>query len=59
MLAPLKQVEKKYKTLIVKITIENDSIEIPKADLVNLCDIGTILGLPCMLEFVNALMKCA
>ncbi len=59
MLAPLKQVEKKYKTLIVKITIENDSIKIAKADLVNLCDIGTILGLPCMLEFVNALMKCA
>ncbi len=30
------------------------------ANLVNLCDVGTILGLPCvlpMLESINALMK--
>jgi hypothetical protein len=35
-------------------------MEAIKANLVNLCDVGTILGLPCvlpMLEFVNALMK--
>ncbi len=39
--------------------IDNESMEITKADLVNLCDIGKILGMPCMLEFDNALMKCA
>jgi hypothetical protein len=37
-------------------------MEAIKANLVNLCDVGTILGLPCVLhvlEFVNALMKFA
>jgi hypothetical protein len=35
-------------------------MEVAKANLVNLCDVGTILGLPCvlpMLESINALMK--
>jgi hypothetical protein len=35
-------------------------MKVANANLVNLCDVGTILGLPCvlpMLEFVNALMK--
>jgi hypothetical protein len=34
----------------------NGSMEAFKANLVNLCDIGTILGLH-MLEYVNVLMK--
>jgi hypothetical protein len=62
MLAPLKRVGKKYKTLIVKMAIDSGSVEVAKTNLVNLCDVGIILGLPCilpMLEFVNALMKFA
>ncbi len=59
MLAPLKRVGKEYKTLIVKMVIDNDSMEITKANLVNLCGIGKILSLPCMLESINALIKCA
>ncbi len=58
MLAPLKRVGKEYKTLIVKMVIDNDSMEITKANLVNLCGIGKILGLPCMLESINVLIKC-
>jgi len=37
-------------------------METTKANLVNLCDIGTILGLQCVLfilEYVSALMKFA
>jgi len=37
-------------------------VEATRTNLVNLCDIGTILGLPCilpMLESINALMKFA
>jgi hypothetical protein len=62
LLAPLKRVGKKYKTLIVKMAIDNGYVETIKMNLVNLCDVGIILGLPCilpMLEFVNALMKFA
>ncbi len=42
--------------------IDNGYVETIKMNLVNLCDVGIILGLPCilpMLEFVNALMKFA
>jgi len=62
MLAPLKQVGKLYKTLIVKMATNNGYVEPTKAQLVIMCDIGTILGLPCvlpMLESINALMKFA
>jgi hypothetical protein len=62
MLAPLKRVEKEYKTLIVKMAINNGFVEATRTNLVNLCDVGTILGLPCilpMLEFINTLMKFA
>jgi hypothetical protein len=62
MLAPLKRVGKKYKTLIIKMAANNGFVEATKTYLVNLCDVGTILGLPCillMLEFVNAFMKFA
>jgi len=58
MLAPLKRVGKEYKTLIVKMVIDNDSMEITKANLVNLCGIRKILGLPCMLESIKVLIKC-
>ncbi len=40
--------------------IDNGSVEVAKVNLVNLCDVGTILGLPCilpMLESINDLMK--
>jgi Ni2+-binding GTPase involved in maturation of urease and hydrogenase len=43
MLAPLKQVGKKYKTLIAKMLIDSDFMEITKADLVNMCDIGLVM----------------
>jgi len=42
--------------------INNGYVEPTKAQLVNMCDIGTILGLPCvlpMLESISALMKFA
>jgi hypothetical protein len=51
-----------YKILIVKMAIECSLVESTKANLLNLCGIDTILGLPCilpMLEFVNAFMKFA
>jgi len=43
MLQPLKCVGKKYKTLIVKMAINYSSLELAKANLLNLCDINTIL----------------
>jgi hypothetical protein len=60
MLAPLKRVGKEYKTLIVKMATNSGTMEATKANLVNMCDVGTILNLPCvlfMLESVNAWMK--
>jgi len=48
------------KTLIVKMTTNCNLVELTKTNLLNLCDIVTILGLPCnlpMLKFVNVLMK--
>jgi hypothetical protein len=39
---------------------DSDTMEVAKANLVNLCDVGTILGLPFvlpMLASINALMK--
>jgi hypothetical protein len=62
MLAPFKKIGKDYKTLIAKMAIDNGIVKASKANLVNLCDVGTILGLPCvlpMLESINALMKFA
>ncbi len=62
MVTTLKRVGKEYKTLIVKMAADSGSMEETRTNLVNLCDIGTILGLLCtlpMLEFVNALMKFA
>jgi hypothetical protein len=50
------------KTLIVETTTNCSLVESTKTDLLNLCDIVTILGLPCnlpMLEFVYDLMKFA
>jgi hypothetical protein len=50
------------KTLIVKVATNCSLVESTMTDLLNLCDIVTILGLPCnlpMLEFVYALMKFA
>jgi hypothetical protein len=60
MLAPLKRVGKEYKTLIAKMVINSGTMEANKANLVNMCNVGTILNLPCvlfMLESINALMK--
>ncbi len=60
MLPPLKWVEKKYKTLIAKMVVDNDFVESIKAHLLNLCDINIIPNLPCilpMLDYVNGLMK--
>jgi hypothetical protein len=60
MLPPLKWVGKKYKTLITKMVVDNNFVELIKAHLLNLCDTNIILGLPCilpMLEYVNGLMK--
>ncbi len=62
MLAPFKKVGKDYKTLIAKMAIDNGIVEASKANLVNLCDVCTILGLPCvlpMLKSMHALMKFA
>jgi hypothetical protein len=62
MLALLKQVRKKYKPLIVNMAPNSGFVETMKVKLMNLCDVDTILHLPCvlpMLEHVNALMKFA
>jgi hypothetical protein len=62
MLTPLKLVGKEYKTLIVKMAIHSGYVEGNKTNLVNLCDVGTILGLSCilpMLKSLNVLMKFA
>jgi hypothetical protein len=61
-LTPLKWVGKEYKTLIVKMATHSGFVEATKTNLVNLCDVGTILGLPCillMLKSLNILMKFA
>jgi hypothetical protein len=62
MLALLKQVGKEYKPLIVKMATSSGFVETMKVNLMNLCDVDTILHLPCvlpMLEHVDALMKFA
>ncbi len=62
MLAPLKWVGKEYNTLIVKMATHSGFVEVAMTNLVNLCDVGTILGLPCilpMLKSFNVLMKFA
>ncbi len=62
MLPFFKKVRKYYKNLVAKMVGNNGIVEATKANVVNLCDVGTILGLPCvlpMLEFVDALMKFA
>jgi hypothetical protein len=61
-LAPFKKVGNNYKTLISKMAIDNGVVEAFKANLVNLCDVDTILGSPCdlhVLESINAFMKFA
>jgi hypothetical protein len=62
MLQRLKRVGKEYKTLIAKMTTNSANVESAKANLLNLCDIDMIFGLPCilpMLESMNGLMKFA
>jgi hypothetical protein len=62
MLALLKWFRKEYKPLIVKMTLNSGFVETMKVNWMNLCDVVTILHLPCvlpMLEHVNALMKFA
>ncbi len=62
MLAFLKRVRKDYKNLVAKMVASSGIVEATKANVVNLCDVGTILGLSCvllMLESINALMKFA
>ncbi len=46
MLEPLKRVGKKSKTLIAKMVINSGSMKATKVNLVSLCDVDTILGLP-------------
>jgi hypothetical protein len=48
MLTPLKWVFKKKK-IIIKMATNNGSMETTKANFVNLCDVGTILSLSCLL----------
>jgi len=60
MLTLLKQIGKKFKMLIVKMAIDFGSMEATKSNVLNLCGIDTIMGLPCifpMLESINVLMK--
>jgi hypothetical protein len=52
----------RYKTLNVKVATNCSLVESTITDLLYLCDIVTILGLPCnlpMLEFVYVLIKFA
>jgi hypothetical protein len=44
----LRWVGKKYKTLINNMVVDNKFVEASKANLVNLCDVGIIFGLPCV-----------
>jgi hypothetical protein len=57
MLQPLKQVGKEYKIFINKFATNNASVELIKANLLNMCDIDMIFGLPCILPTMNGLMK--
>jgi hypothetical protein len=55
-----KWVGKKYKTLINNMVVDNQFVEVIKAILVNLCDVGIIFDLSCvflMLKSINSLMK--
>jgi hypothetical protein len=45
---------------ITKVAVDNGFMEVTKTNLVNMCDVSIILGLPCvlsLLEFVHGLMK--
>jgi hypothetical protein len=60
MLEPLKHVLAKYKTLIVKMSLDNPSIVQTRLNLDLVCDIHTFLALSCwlpILESINALIK--
>jgi hypothetical protein len=53
---------KEYKILVAKMVVDFSYVESTKTNLLNLCDIDTILSLPCILlvlNFINVLMKFA
>ncbi len=59
MLTCLKHVKKKYKSLIVKMVVNNGIMEATKVNLMNLNDVHIILSLSCvllMLESINTLV---
>ncbi len=39
----------KKKTLITNVVVDNGFVEATKANLVSLCDIDSIMGLPCVI----------
>jgi hypothetical protein len=62
MLSPTKIVMAKYRTLLVKMALDNPTNQQVKLNHENLCDLQVLLGLVCilpMLESVHALIKIA
>ena len=62
MLSPAKRVLLEYKTLVVKMHLDSLKSKVARDNLESLCDIETVLGLPCvllMLEAVHGLIKIA
>jgi hypothetical protein len=50
---PLKHVGKEYKTFIANMVANRGSMEFSKSNLLNLCHIGFILGVPCILPMLE------
>jgi hypothetical protein len=50
---PLKHVGKEYKTFVVKMVANCGSMEFAKANLLNLCHIDIILGVPFILPMLE------
>jgi hypothetical protein len=53
MMQPLKHVGKEYFFIIAKMVVNHSSMEFSKANLLNLCHIDIVLGVPCILPMLE------
>jgi hypothetical protein len=53
MLSPSKRIWNEYKAFVVKMAIDNASVQITKTNYELLCDAETLLGLACVIPFLE------
>jgi hypothetical protein len=53
MMQPFKQVGKEFFFFIAKMVVNCGSMEFSKANLLNLCHIDIVLGVPCILPMLE------